>query len=57
MRGSLRVDPGLPEVGRRARIVVPLFVETGLLLVRLDFGIGFEMISVIGVIGPVGRRA
>ena len=57
VRGSLRVDPGLSEAGRRIRIVVPFFYESGLSLARLDFRIGFEMMSVAGVIGRVGRRA
>jgi hypothetical protein len=33
------------------------FVEAGLLLARLDFRTGFEMIPVVGVIGPVGSIA
>jgi hypothetical protein len=55
VRGSLRVDPGLPEVGRKTWIVVPFFDESGLLLARLDFRIGFEMMSAVGVSGLGGR--
>jgi hypothetical protein len=38
-------------------MIVPFFVEGGLLLARLDFYIDFEIMSVIGLVERVGMRA